>query len=363
MSVQSYKPPMEPVLAPRSSVGLTFGPTMRIIRNLAPWALSLATLSVACQTSSPGAKLVLYCGRSADLVQPLIGRFQETNGVVVEVRYGGTAELAALIVEEGSSSPADVYYGQDAGALGALAKEGLLRELPSEMLELMGPRFRSRSGHWVGTSGRARVLLYNSASLPEDELPDSVLELIDPEWRSRVAWAPRNGSFQAFVTAMRLIEGEAKTRAWVEGMMENGVKAYPDNTDIFEATRVGEIEVGLTNHYYLFRYLDRADAEVATVRNYSPRGGGAGALINVAGAGVLASSDRASLAESFVRFLLASESQTYFAEQTFEHPLVEGVETHPLIKPLSEIVTPAIDLSELDDLDGTIRLLQDVGAL
>jgi iron(III) transport system substrate-binding protein len=336
---------------------------MRIIRKLAPWALSLATLSIACQPKPPGTKLVVYCGRSADLVQPLIDRFQETRGRVVEVRYGGTAELAALILEEGSSSPADVFYGQDAGALGALASEGLLRELPSELLESVDPRFRSPSGHWVGTSGRARVLLYNSATLSEDELPDSVLELTDPAWRSRVAWAPRNGSFQAFVTVMRLLEGEAETRAWLEGMMENGVRAYPDNTDIFEATRAGEIEVGLTNHYYLFRHLDRADADVTAVRNYSPRGGGAGALINVAGAGVLASSDRAFLAEAFVTFLLARESQTYFAEQTFEYPLFEGVETHPRIQPLSEIVTPAIDLSELDDLDGTIRLLQDVGAL
>ena len=323
--------------------------------------MSLATLSIACQTPLPAEKLVLYCGRSADLVQPLIGRFQETNGVVVEVRYGGTAELAALIAEEGSSSPADVYYGQDAGALGTLAKEGLLRKLPSKLLALVEPRFRSRSGHWIGTSGRARVMLYNSASLSEDELPDSVLALTDPDWRSRVAWAPRNGSFQAFVTAMRLIEGEPKTAAWVAGMMENGVKAYPDNTDIFEATRIGEVEVGLTNHYYLFRNLDRADTDVA-LRNYSPRGGGAGALINVAGAGVLESSDQTHLAESFLTFLLERESQTYFAEQAFEYPLVKGVKTHPLVKPLSEVLTPSINLSELDDLDGTIQLLQEIGA-
>jgi iron(III) transport system substrate-binding protein len=162
---------------------------------------------------------------------------------------------------------------------------------------------------------------------------------------------------------MRSIEGESTTRVWLEEMIANGVRTYPDNADIFEATRAGEVEVGLTNHYYLFRYLARGDADVASIRNYSPRGGGAGALVNVAGAGVLSSSERPALAQSFLTFLLSPESQTYFAERTFEYPLVENVGTQPLLRPLSQIATPTIDLGQLDDLDGTIRMLQDVGAL
>ena len=324
--------------------------------------LAVFVLLTGSTCNAPPPTLTVYSGRSDALVQPIIDKFEAATGAVVDVRYGGSAQMAATILDEGDATPADVYYGQDAGALGALAKAKRLRELPSSILNRVEARFRAGDGRWVGTSGRARVLAYNTLVLTEDDLPDSVFELTDPRWRGRVGWAPTNGSFQAFVTAMRVVDGEEATRNWLLGMVANETMVYRDNTPLFEAVSSGEIDVGLTNHYYLFRFVHETSNE-APVRNYSPRGGGAGALVNIAGAGVVNTSKHLETAERFIEFLLSGEAQTYFAEETFEYPLAEGVSAHSLVTPLSEIATPDIDLSELDDLEGTLALMEEVGAL
>lgn len=316
---------------------------------------------VGCSGPST-ASLTVYSGRSEALVEPLIEMFQNDTGETVSVIYGGSAQLAATILEEGPATAADVYYGQDAGALGALAREGRLRQLPAALLDRVDARFRARDGRWIGTSGRARVLAYNTGAVAEDELPDSVASLIEPQWKGRVGWAPQNGSFQAFVTAMRVIDGDEATRRWLAGMVANEPKAYRDNTPLFEAVLSGEVDIGLINHYYLFRFLDAATEDVP-VRNYSPRGGGPGALVNIAGAGIVDSTRHRDAAERFIDYLVSQTGQGYFAEVTFEYPVIEGVQTHPLIRPLSEIRTPDIDLSELDDLEATLAMLKEAGAL
>jgi iron(III) transport system substrate-binding protein len=314
------------------------------------------------QSALAGSQLVIYSGRTESLVGLLIERFEEESGIEVAVRYGGTAELAATILEEGPNSPADVFYAQDAGALGALAKAGRLQELPPTILDLVDARFRSPEGLWVGTSGRARVVVYNTERLSEEDLPDSIWGFTDPEWKSRIGWAPTNGSFQAFVTALRILEGDEAAREWLSGILANDPKEYPSNTTIVDATANGEVDVGFVNHYYLYRFLSEA-GEAFPARNYHPRSGGAGALVNVAGAGILDTAGNWAAADTFIEFLLSEEGQRYFAHETHEYPLIATVEVDPRLTPLSDINTPDIDLSNLDDLRGTLELLQEVGAL
>ena len=188
-----------------------------------PAALLLAACSGSTSESSDAAptldtteSVVVYSGRSEDLVAPLLERFTTETGIPVEVRYGDTAELAIQILEEGTRSPADVYFGQDAGALGALEAQGRFAALPDDVLALVDPRYRSRDGRWTGVTGRSRNLVINTDLVDAVALPASVFGLVEPAWSGLVGWAPTNGSFQAFVTAMRLIEGEAATRAWLE---------------------------------------------------------------------------------------------------------------------------------------------------
>ncbi len=314
------------------------------------------------QVSGGGETLTIYSGRNAELVGPIIDEFQEESEIDVQVRYGDTAELAATILEEGENSPADIFFAQDAGALGAIGDEGLFTELPQEDLDRVEDRFRSTEDEWVGISGRARVVSYNTESLTEEDLPESILDYTDPEWEGRIGWAPTNGSFQAFVTGLRVSEGEDVAREWLEGIQANDPAVYEDNTSTLESVAAGEVDVGFTNHYYLFRALEE-QGEGFGARNYYPEGGDPGALINVAGAGILQTSDNPEEAEAFIEYMLSDGAQQYFAEETYEYPLVEGVETDEELQPLSEVETPDVDLSDLEDLEGTLDLMQETGVL
>lgn len=307
-------------------------------------------------------QLVVYSGRSESLIDPLVKTFETESGLRVSVRYGDTAEMAATILEEGRNSPADVFFAQDAGALGALAAAERLRSLPSDVLEQVPVAFRSSQGNWVGISGRARTVVYNTELVDESELPDTIWGFTDPRWKGKLGWAPTNGSFQSFVTALRLLEGEERAREWLRAMIANDIKVYANNTAIVEAVIKGEIEAGFVNHYYLVRAQAERGGNLPA-RNHFLAGGDAGALVNVAGVGILDTARHPEAALTFVRFLLSPASQRYFVEQTKEYPLVPGIEPAPELKPLAELATPDIDLNNLSDLQGTLALLQDVGAL
>lgn len=311
--------------------------------------------------ASPGGSLVVYSGRNEELVGPVIEEFEAATGIDVEVRYAGTSELAATILEEGGNSPADVFFSQDAGALGALANEDRLAALPADVLELVDARFRSPDRDWVGVTGRARVLAYDTRELSAGDLPDSVMDLTGPEWRGRIGWVPTNASFQTFVTALRLELGDDGTKTWLEDMLANEPRTYEGNSAALQAVAAGEIDVALVNHYYL--YAAKAGNPSIPVNNHFFTGGDPGALVNVAGVGILDTAPHAGAADAFVRYLLSTEAQTHFAEQTFEYALIDGIAPAEGLPALAEIESPDLDLTDLADLEGTIRLLQEAGVL
>ncbi|MFQ5592527.1 MAG: iron ABC transporter substrate-binding protein [Anaerolineae bacterium] len=311
--------------------------------------------------ANPGA-LIVYSGRSESLVGPIIEQFAEATGIEVEVRYGKTAEMAATLLEEGQNSPADIFFAQDPGGLGAVAETGMLAPLPEDILATVDPRFRSPDGLWVGISGRARVIVYNTERVSPKDLPDDIWDFTDPKWSGRIGWAPTNGSFQTMVTGMRQVWGEEKTREWLEGIQANKPGVYPKNTPIVAAAGAGEIDVGFVNHYYLYRFIQE-EGETFRARNYFLPGSGPGSLVMVAGAGRIATGPNEANALKFIEFMLSPVAQQYFASQTFEYPLVEGVRTHRELTPLSELNAIDVDLADLADLQGTVQLLSDVGAL
>jgi iron(III) transport system substrate-binding protein len=304
--------------------------------------------------------LIVYSGRSESLVGPVIDQFETASGIDVEVRWGGTAALAATLLEEGGNSPADIFFAQDPGGLGAVID--LFVPLPETVLNQVEPRFRDPAGRWVGISGRARTVVYNTETLSLEDLPPDLWGFTDPSWKGRLGWAPTNTSFQTMVTAMRALWGEAETRLWLEKVLENEPVAYEKNTPIVAAVGAGEVEIGFVNHYYLFRFLQEEGATFSA-RNYYLTGAGPGNLVLVAGAGILETGRNKEAAQKFIAYLLSPVAQQYFATQTFEYPLVEGVVTPRELPPLDSLLTAEVDLSQLTDLQGTVALLQDVGAL
>jgi iron(III) transport system substrate-binding protein len=290
-------------------------------------------------------------------------QFSAATGIDVMVKYGKTAEIAAMLLEEGHNSPADVFWAQDPGGLGAVAAAGMLAQLPEELLERVDSQFRASSDEWVGISGRARVIVYNTESInPEQDLPLDLWGFTDPKWTGRLGWAPTNGSFQAMVTALRSVWGERKTREWLLAIMANDPGVYPKNTPIVAAVASGEIEAGFVNHYYLHRFI-AAEGEGFTARNFFLPGGGPGSLLMTAGVGRLRSAQNVENALKFIEFLLSPVAQQYFAGQTYEYPLVEGVKIHRELMPLVELNAAETDLSNLSDLQGTVDLLTEIGAL
>lgn len=313
-----------------------------------------------------GGELVIYSGRSESLVQPIIDQFAAATGIDVQVRYGSTSEMAGVLLEEGDRSPADLFYAQDPGGLGAVAAAGLFAPLPATTLAAVPARFAAETGEWVGISGRARVVVYNTDLItdPAAQLPADIFDFTDPAWRGQIGWAPTNASFQAMVTAMRAVWGEEKTQTWLAGIQANEPIVYSGNSAVVTAVGAGEVTVGFVNHYYLYRFLSE-QGEGFAARNYFLPGGGPGSLIMVSGAGILRTAANAENARRFIDFMLSLPAQQYFATQTHEYPVVAGVATPSSLPPLEELEAVALDISlaDLADLEGTQQMLLDLGII
>jgi iron(III) transport system substrate-binding protein len=334
--------------------------------------LSLAKLSVGALTlavalgaalavnAQQSRTLTIYSGREEKLIGPLIEKAKKDLKLNIQVRYGDTAELAIALLEEGKNSRADMFFAQDAGALGALQQKRSTLPIPTALLNKVDSRYRSALGNWMGISGRARVVDYNTKLVKKGDLPKSIWELTQPKWKGKVGWAPSNGSFQSFVTAMRKIDGDQKTLQWLRGMKANGVKDYGKNTAIVEAISRGEILLGITNNYYLLRYT-KTKPDFPVAHHYTRRD--AGSMVNVAGVAVLKTTDQRKDVEALINYLLKAESQNYFAEQTNEYPLVRGSKAPAGQIPLNQLTPPKLDLSQLSDLQGTLKLMQQAGVV
>lgn len=315
-----------------------------------------ADTTTTAESSGP---LVLYSGRNENFVQPVIDAFTAATGIEVEVRYAGTGELATTLVAEGDSTPADVFWAQDPAFIGGIAKQGMLTELPADVLALVEPRYADAEGRWVGITGRSRVLVYNTDLVSEDELPDSVWELTEPEWAGRFGVAPSNGSFVAFVTGMVLAEGEERTLEWLQGIAANDPVIFDGNGPIVDAVVAGDLDAGLVNHYYLLQRI--AQLGDVPARNHFFPSGDPGGLVITTGAGVLAASDQPDAAVELVRHLLSPESQTHFLG-LLEYPLVAGIGTPEGQLPLEELPTLDISLTDTaDTLDPALALIAEAG--
>lgn len=308
-------------------------------------------------------ELTLYSGRGEALVGELISFFEEYyDDFTVRPRYNSAAELVNQILTEGENSPADVFFSVNAGSLGALKDEGRTQELPSEVLDLVRDEFHDPDGQWTGTSGRARTVPFNTDQFAESDIPDDIMAFPETEaFRDNIGWAPTYSSFQAFVTAMRVLEGDEATKQWLQGMQDLGVTEYNDEFLVSQAVADGEIGAGFANHYYIQRILaGRSEAPLGTAFT----SGDAGSIFNVAGALVLDTADDADLGTNFVRHLLSAEAQDYFARTTFEYPLVSGVDPIGELPTIDELNPPeGLDLTQLSDLEGTVRLMREVGVL
>jgi iron(III) transport system substrate-binding protein len=306
-----------------------------------------------------GGQVTLYSGRAESLIAPLLERFERDSGVDVEVRYAGTPELAATLLEEGRRTRADVFLSQDAAALGAVSRAGLLRPLDEALLSKVAPELRSDRGDWIGVSGRARVVVYGTGRITEAELPQDLEQVLEPRYRGRFGVAPTNASFQAHLAAFRAAAGAEALDRWLAGLVANEPRRYANNRAIVDAVIAGEIDWGLVNHYYLWGALrDRPDAPA---KNFFMPSGDVSSFVNVAGVGLL-SDDPAGL--RLVEYLVGAEAQRYFAEETFEYPLAAGAAPAVDLPPLDTLPLARVDFAALaENLEPTLQAIERSGLL
>lgn len=341
---------------------------MKSLRRSIAAIAAFAIVASACGSSGSSSdtteqtadtKLTIYSGRSEELVKDLFAAFTTETGITVDARYGDSGEMAALLMTEGSSSPADVFYSQDAGALGAV--EAMFAELPEQTLSAVDSKYSAKSGKWVGVTGRVRVVVYNPSLAPTP--PNTIDGLLDPQWSGKIGFAPTNASWQSFVTALRVLRGEAAAEKWLTAFAKNKPVAFEKNSAVRDAVNAGEVSLGLVNHYYLLEKVAAEGASAVTAKNQFMAAGDVGGLVNVAGVGILASAQHPTAAQKFVDFLQSDTAAEYFRTKTWEYVLTKGATQAEGLPAFTDLNAPSIDLSDLKSLDVTQELLQKVGLL
>lgn len=301
-------------------------------------------------------ELTLYLGRGeGGLYEKVIEAVRDRNpGLSLNVRRGPTVSLANTLVAEAEAggTRADLFWAVDSGSLGLVSEAGQAQPVPESITEGLREGFRYED--WVPISGRIRTLPYNTDRFSADDIPDDIMAL--PDTDLKVGWAPAYGSFQSFVTAMRLLEGESATREWLKGMKDKA-REYAGEFGVVMGVSREEVDVGLANHYYTLRLKagkPKAPVDLAFTRD------DAGTLLNASGA--MALTDRP-LAMDFLRYLLTREVQEFLAREAYEIPMVDGIELPEGLPAQDELAPPSVELTRLADIRPTLDLMRDVGVL
>ena len=336
-----------------------YPPATTIRARMLAFATLLSLILGAMGCGGGSNELIVYSSRTSTLVQPLLERYASQTGTDVKVKYASTASIVATVLEEGDKVRPDVVYLADPAGWAMLSKERILSKLPDNLLNKVDKRFRSPEGQWIGTSGRSKVVVYNTNTIdPDKDLPPSIMDFTDPKWKGRIGWAPTHGEWQVTLMAIKIEKGEESAKKWLEGIKANEPRFYPNLISIVHAAGQGEIDVGFVNHYYVPRFLQEEGSGFGA-RNYYLSKGDPGAVIDVAAVGVIETTKNRSHAEDFVEYMLGTEAQTYFAEQTHEYPLSAGVKPTTGLPPLASLDPPDINPADLSELKETLQMLRD----
>jgi len=325
--------------------------------------IALALSACGSSASHGGNAITLYNGQHEQTTAALVAAFEKQTGITVNVRTGDEAELGNQIMQEGSSSPADVFYTENTPVLEALRERGLLARVAPSTLAAVPSRYDSAQGDWVGVSARVSVLVYNTSQIKPSQLPSSILELAAPKWRGKLGFAPSETDFQPLITSIVKFDGTAAAETWLKGLQANS-KIYPDNETVVAQVNNGESAVGLINHYYWFRLRAEIGAGAMHSALHYYAAGDPGDLVNVSGAAVLKSSSHQADAQKLLAFLVSHAGQETIAHShSYEYPLRPGVAPAPGLRPFAELKPAALTPAELGDGSKALALEQKLGLL
>jgi iron(III) transport system substrate-binding protein len=330
-------------------------------------ALGAAVLLAACgeaDSVSGGGNptLTLYNAQHEDLMAEMTAAFTKETGVKVQIRNGSDLEMANQLVQEGQASPADVFVTENSPAMTLVDSKNLFAPVDADTLAQVPARYAASDRSWVGFAARATVLVYNTQKLQAGDLPASILDLADPRWKGKVGYSPTGADFQAIVSAVVALKGDAAAKRWLEGLKANAVE-YKGNGTVMKAVNDGEIATGVIYHYYWYQDQAESGANSSNTKLHFFGGQDPGAFTSVSGAGVLASSKHPAEAQRLVRFLTGRGGQQVLSDSTaLEYTLNPEVPANRALKPLSELDAPTVDVTRLNS-ETVITMMQDAGIL
>jgi iron(III) transport system substrate-binding protein len=304
--------------------------------------------------------LTLYNGQHAHTTAALVDAFTKATGIKVEIRKGSSSQLANQIIEEGSHSPADVFYSEESPPVVKLAEKGLLSPVDPKTLKQVRPGYTSRKGDWLGVTARCRVVAYNTRMIKESDLPKSVLDMAAPEWKGKVAFVPTSGSFQEQLVAIEQLKGRPAALKWLGGLKKYGV-VYNGNLAAMKAVERGEIATALINNYYWFVAAKEVGEKNMHSALYYTGHKDPGALVTISAAGVLKTSKRQALAQKLLAYMVSAAGQTVIAASVAEYPLRPGIKSPYAVKPFDELDPPPITPADLGDAADALNLRREAG--
>jgi iron(III) transport system substrate-binding protein len=323
---------------------------------------SLAACGGAASAGSSGTAqtITLYNGQHEQTTQALVAAFEKQTGITVTVRSDAEAVVTAQILQEGSRSPADVIYTENSPPLEKLAEHGLLAPVSASTLAVVPRRYDSPADDWVGVSARVTVLVYNTRDLSPAQLPASALDLARPKWKGRFGFAPSETDLQPVITSIARAHGQAAALDWLKGLKANaGSNVYPDNETVMAKVNSGQVQIALINNYYWYRLRLQLGAAAMHSAVDHLAASDSGYVLDVSGAGVLASSRHQAAAQKFLAFLVSAEGQAIITHSdSYEYPLRPGIPAAVLLTPLSQLSPAPDSIADLGDGLMPLSLLQ-----
>jgi iron(III) transport system substrate-binding protein len=328
-------------------------------------ALSVAACGGSTGTGAGGASeatITLYNAQHEDLMKLMVAGFTKETGIKVKMRSGEDPEMANQIIQEGAASPADVFVTENSPAMTLVDSKGGFAKLDQATLAQVRPQYAAANGQWMGFAARSTVLAYNSKQLIPAQLPASIMDLAQPQWKGKFGIAAAGADFEAIVSAVLALKGDAATAEWLKGLKANA-KIYRGNGAVMKAVNAGEIQAGVIYHYYWYQDRAESGANSASTELHFFGNSDAGAFVGVSGAGVLKSSKHQAEAQRLVKYLTGKNGQKILADSNaLEYSISADVPTNPKLKPLSELSPPNVDISKLNG-PRVVELMQQAGLL
>ncbi len=307
-----------------------------------------ATGSSAASADAGAGEITVYNAQHESLTKEWIDAFTAETGVKVTMRQGSDTELSNQIIQEGAASPADVFLTENSPAMTQVENADLFADVDAATIEQVPEEFRPSTGKWTGIAARSTVLVYDKNKLTEDQLPKSMLDLANPEWKGKWAASPSGADFQAIVSALLELKGEAATEEWLKGMKEN-FKAYKGNSTAMKAVNAGEVDAALIYHYYYYGDQAKTGENSQNVSPYYFKNQDPGAFVSVSGGGVLKTSKNQAAAQEFLKFITGKQGQEVLKDGTsFEYAIASDVPANEKLVPIAELQAPTVDPAKLN---------------